>query len=83
MTGRRGRRPSCTDEQLQAVLELYNAGIPVREISVRLTEAGIPTPGGCAVWHHSYICHLLNRRWVIEQYGRVHRRRVLGSCRMR
>jgi len=76
MTGKRGRRPSCTEEQLQAVLELYTAGVPVREISARLTEAGVPTPGGAAEWHHSYICHLLNRAWVADKHGPIARRRV-------
>lgn len=72
---RRGRKRQCSDGVLEYVADLHRAGMSLRGIAVRLNAEGVPTPGGGARWHHTYVDRLLHThggRAMLETRSAVH-----------
>jgi hypothetical protein len=63
---RRGRPRLCSDQLLQRVITMRNAGASYRLICDTLNKERVATPAGSARWWPSHVCRLLHTRSAEE-----------------
>ena len=63
--------------------ERYLAGHGQNRIAAWLTQSGIPTPEGKAVWEKNSVRVILNRAWTYAGYAEYYRARKTGYIRAR
>ena len=84
---KRTDRAVAVDTEKAAVVrqigERYLAGHGQNRIAAWLTESGIPTPDGKAVWEKNSVRVILNRAWTYAGYAEYYRKRKTGYIRAR